>query len=80
MGNLLKFIVTYKQPFWRTAGLSGELVTSAVTYKGEGCNESPICVLFDATSHSNNAALVGFIGGEQLIQYGDMSVSHLSAK
>ncbi len=31
LGNLFKFIVTYKTAFWRAAGLSGEIISTGET-------------------------------------------------
>lgn len=58
VGHMIKFIITYRAAFWRDKGFSGEIVTGSFT----GC---PFCVTFDATSPSGNAALVGFISGQQ---------------
>ena len=65
------------QAFWRSEGYSGELVTTAVTFTSPGCTLSPLSVVFDSTSSNGTPALVGFIGGEQLIQYADIPVSDL---
>ena len=53
--NCLFFFV---QAFWREKGFSGEIVAGAST-------DCPFCVTFDATSPNGNAALVGFIAGQQ---------------
>lgn len=45
------------QAFWKEKGFSGEVMTGSST----GC---PFSVTLDATSHSGNAALVGFMAGE----------------
>ncbi|XP_060924547.1 amine oxidase [flavin-containing] A [Limanda limanda] len=62
MGHLIKFIITYQTAFWREKGFSGEIVTGSST-------ECPFCVTFDATSPGGNAALVGFIAGQQASQW-----------
>uniref|UniRef100_A0A665V936 Amine oxidase n=1 Tax=Echeneis naucrates TaxID=173247 RepID=A0A665V936_ECHNA len=62
VGHMIKFIITYQKAFWKEKGLSGEIVTGAST-------DSPIAVTFDATSPSGNAALVGFIAGQQASQW-----------
>lgn len=55
MGATTKCIVTYDQPFWRDAGLSGEAISGA----------GPLTVTFDNTSHDGaRAALVGFVVGQ----------------
>uniref|UniRef100_A0A8C2XJ80 Amine oxidase n=1 Tax=Cyclopterus lumpus TaxID=8103 RepID=A0A8C2XJ80_CYCLU len=48
--------------FWKEKGFSGEIVAGSST----GC---PFCVTFDASSPSGNAALVGFIAGQQASQW-----------
>uniref|UniRef100_A0A669FBP3 Amine oxidase n=1 Tax=Oreochromis niloticus TaxID=8128 RepID=A0A669FBP3_ORENI len=58
VGHMIKFIITYKTAFWREKGFSGEIVAGSST-------ECPFCVTFDATSPFGNAALVGFIAGQQ---------------
>uniref|UniRef100_A0A8C7XM78 Amine oxidase n=1 Tax=Oryzias sinensis TaxID=183150 RepID=A0A8C7XM78_9TELE len=44
--------------FWKEKGFSGEIVAGSST-------DCPFCVTFDATSPRGNAALVGFIAGQQ---------------
>lgn len=46
------------QAFWKDKGLSGEIVAGPST-------DCPFSVTFDATSPNGNAALVGFIAGQQ---------------
>ncbi|XP_037609392.1 probable flavin-containing monoamine oxidase A [Sebastes umbrosus] len=58
VGHMIKFIITYQTAFWREKGFSGEIVAGS----SSGC---PFCVTFDATTPSGNAALVGFIAGQQ---------------
>jgi monoamine oxidase len=54
MGALIKCLVAYDRPFWREEGFSGEIV----------CDDDPVCVGFDATSHDGSQpALVAFVGG-----------------
>ncbi|KAK1884059.1 putative flavin-containing monoamine oxidase A [Dissostichus eleginoides] len=62
VGHMIKFILTYQTAFWREKGFSGEIVAGSST-------ECPFCVTFDATSPSGNAALVGFIAGQQASQW-----------
>ncbi|XP_053267845.1 amine oxidase [flavin-containing] A [Pleuronectes platessa] len=62
IGHLIKFIITYQTAFWREKGFSGEIVAGSST-------DSPFCVTFDATSPGGNAALVGFIAGQQASQW-----------
>ncbi|RVE65533.1 hypothetical protein OJAV_G00117830 [Oryzias javanicus] len=58
VGHLMKFIITYQTAFWKEKGFSGEIVAGSST-------DCPFCVTFDATSPRGNAALVGFIAGQQ---------------
>lgn len=67
--NLTKIIITYKTPFWRAAGKSGEVVTNGGASTMLGCDGGPLCIVYDATSHNGNAAIVGFIGASQAVQW-----------
>ncbi|KAF6721674.1 putative flavin-containing monoamine oxidase A [Oryzias melastigma] len=58
VGHMMKFIITYQTAFWKEKGFSGEIVAGSST-------DCPFCVTFDATSPRGNAALVGFIAGQQ---------------
>ncbi|CAG2246253.1 MAO [Mytilus edulis] len=69
VGLLNKVIITYEKSFWREAGCSGEIVTIGGPSSAEGCDEGPLCIVYDATSSNNNAALVAFIGGKQAVQW-----------
>ncbi|XP_071131291.1 probable flavin-containing monoamine oxidase A isoform X1 [Mytilus edulis] len=69
VGLLNKVIITYEKSFWREAGCSGEIVTIGGPSTAEGCDEGPLCIVYDATSSNNNAALVAFIGGKQAVQW-----------
>uniref|UniRef100_A0A8C4EDU7 Amine oxidase n=1 Tax=Dicentrarchus labrax TaxID=13489 RepID=A0A8C4EDU7_DICLA len=62
VGHMIKFIITYKSAFWKEKGFSGEIVAGS-------SSDCPFCVTFDATSPSGNAALVGFIAGEQAYRW-----------
>ncbi|MFT5686206.1 MAG: monoamine oxidase, partial [Myxococcota bacterium] len=53
MGATTKFIAIYDRPFWREAGLSGEVVADG----------KPFTVVFDNTTPEGTAALLGFIVG-----------------
>ncbi len=60
MGNVIKVIVLYSHPFWRTKGMSGEVISEI----------GPISIAYDDTSHDNAAAaLVGFIAGYAAIEW-----------
>ncbi|XP_062567210.1 probable flavin-containing monoamine oxidase A [Saccostrea cucullata] len=68
-GNLIKVIVTYKEAFWRKAGLSGEFVTNGGPSVLTECDRGPLCIVYDATSARGNAAIVAFLGGAPAIQW-----------
>lgn len=54
MGSVIKCIAIYESPFWREAGLSGEIVTDV----------APVKFTFDDTPEgSERGAIVGFISG-----------------
>jgi monoamine oxidase len=54
MGSVIKCIAIYETPFWRDAGLSGEVVTDV----------GPVKFTFDDTPEgSTRGAIVGFISG-----------------
>jgi len=59
MGHLMKFIATYRTPFWRDKNLSGESTVFSNHYK-----EETFCCTFDGTTSSGSPAIVGFIGGK----------------
>ncbi|CAD5122486.1 DgyrCDS10909 [Dimorphilus gyrociliatus] len=69
LGHLTKFIITYKKPFWRDNGFSGEILTTGGQSIIPNCSRGPNCIVFDATTLENDAALVGFIGGSQHFEY-----------
>jgi hypothetical protein len=43
----------------------------------EGCDEGPLSIVYDATTSKGNAALVGFVGGKQAVQWQQQSVGTL---
>ncbi|WP_410638791.1 flavin monoamine oxidase family protein [Amycolatopsis sp. lyj-346] len=54
MGSVLKYIATYPEPFWRTAGLSG----AALSLRG------PITMTVDSSPQSGRrGVLIAFVGG-----------------
>ncbi|WP_409496237.1 flavin monoamine oxidase family protein [Amycolatopsis sp. cmx-11-12] len=54
MGSVIKYIATYPEPFWRTAGLSG----AALSLRG------PIALTADSSPRSGNrGVLIGFVNG-----------------
>ncbi|MGB1580244.1 MAG: flavin monoamine oxidase family protein [Nevskiales bacterium] len=63
MGSAIKVIMVYDKPFWREAGLSGEMV----------CDEGPLRMTFDSTPpDSEQGALVGFILGAEAAHYSEL--------
>ncbi|CAH1793816.1 unnamed protein product [Owenia fusiformis] len=69
VGHIIKFIVIYKNAFWRDQGFSGEIVCHGGPTQMEGCDSGPLGVLFDCTSPGGTPGLVGFISGKQAIQW-----------
>jgi len=67
----------YLQAFWREAGQSGEIVTIGGPTDMEGCDEGPLSIVYDTSTSKGSAALVGFIGGKQAIQWQQQSVGTL---
>ncbi|MBX3191857.1 MAG: FAD-dependent oxidoreductase [Labilithrix sp.] len=66
MGRMIKIVVLYDAPFWRTRGFSGEVVYA----------EGPLSVVFDNGSHDGvQAALVGFIGGDDAASFREKDAS-----
>lgn len=64
MGATVKFHATYARPFWRDAGLSGEMV----------CTHGPVAVTFDNTSADGaHASLVGFCVGAAARRMGTLT-------
>lgn len=60
MGSVVKCVVAYERPFWREAGLSGEVVS----------NGAPLRMVFDDSSHdASQAALVGFVAGDAVAPF-----------
>lgn len=68
-GNLTKVIITYKEAFWRKAGISGEFVTNGGPSLSSECDRGPLCIVYDGTSAQGNAAIVAFLGGAPAIQW-----------
>lgn len=81
MGNLIKFLVTYKRPFWRGNGFSGEVLSDGSIMWLDGSkipnfsrdmdvpSTGPIACIFDGTNHNGNAALVGFVGAKMGVEW-----------
>ncbi|CAI5452844.1 unnamed protein product [Caenorhabditis angaria] len=61
-GNLIKFVVTFEVPFWKTNGLSGEIVSTGRTPNiGE---VHPIICTYDGTTAIGAPAIIGFMNEE----------------
>ena len=75
MGSLVKFLVTYKKAFWKEKGFSGEFISdgsivSPVNWKDKKMPSlGPITCLYDATTHENQPALVGFRAARASIEW-----------
>lgn len=69
MGHLTKYVCTYTKAFWRENGFSGEVVSDGGLKLVDSCDAGPLGIVYDATTHNDNPALVGFIGGNQGIQW-----------
>jgi hypothetical protein len=73
MGNYGKFIVTYKSTFWKTKGLSGEVVSDGSICLTKNDHQmpikGPISAMFDATNEHDDAALVGFLAGDGVVDW-----------
>jgi len=67
--------VVLLQAFWRAAGLSGEAVANGGKPISRECDSGPLCIVFDGTSSSGNAALVAFSGGYQHLQHQTLMVN-----
>ncbi|KAE8284868.1 Amine oxidase [flavin-containing] A [Larimichthys crocea] len=67
MGNILKFIITFKTAFWKEKGYSGEIATGSST-------NCPFTVTFDASTPYGSPALVGFIAGKQANEWSSKEV------
>lgn len=64
MASEVKIFATYARPFWREAGLSGEVLTDS----------GPLSVVFDNTTPNGQAALLGMIGGQHAHVWGERPV------
>ena len=67
MGVTIKFILTYKEPFWLENGFSGNFIS----------NGSPITWLTDATYQNGVPTLVGFLAGYYAVQMSKSSENDL---
>ncbi|KAH3872451.1 probable flavin-containing monoamine oxidase A [Dreissena polymorpha] len=70
MSNYVKFLITYKQAFWRDQGYSGEIVTNGgPCHMKVACSCGPLSFSYDDTSASGDPALVAFMAGSQAIDW-----------
>ena len=60
--------------YWREAGFSGEVVSNGGRPLLD-CKSGPISIVYDATTHNQVAALVGFIAGNQVVEWDKKTVS-----
>lgn len=60
MASEVKIFATYDRPFWRDAGLSGQVVTDS----------GPLSVIYDNTTPNGQAALLGLAGGNNAHGWG----------
>jgi monoamine oxidase len=71
MGSLIKTIAAYDKPFWRDAGLNGQ-VTS---------DEGPVKVCFDASPASGTpGVMLGFVDGDDARQLSDQPLAFRQQK
>ena len=61
MGATVKVFAVYERPFWREAGLSGEVVHTG----------GPLTVTFDATTAEGVPALLSFVVGDAARRWGE---------
>ncbi len=62
--------------YWRDAGYSGEVVSNGGDRLLPGCSSGPISIVYDATTDSGVAALVGFIAGQHATEWKAKTVAH----
>ncbi|XP_071508683.1 probable flavin-containing monoamine oxidase A [Diadema antillarum] len=60
MGNLFKFIITYKTAFWREKGFSGEIMNFCKEKVERGSYAGPVMYVADCTTSNESPGLVGF--------------------
>lgn len=93
VGNFTKFIVTYKTPFWRAKGLSGETSSDGsnihltedkfkqvygkqvhkLSFNKTMPSVGAVVETFDNSDHDDEPAIVGFIAGDAVTQWGDLA-------
>jgi monoamine oxidase len=71
MGSVLKCVVTYKRPFWREGGLTGEAISD-----GHPCR----AFFDDCDAGGAHAALVGFVVADTALAFGRLSVERRRAQ
>jgi len=72
MGTTIKFVLTYKETYWKENNFSGEFISHG----------SPITWMTDASYQNKVPTLVGFLGGHQAVAWskfdeGDLKVAIL---
>jgi len=63
MGSTLKWLAAYDEPFWRTDGNSGEVLST----------EGPLNVVYDNVHVGGQPCLVGLIVGDSALKWGAVS-------
>ena len=66
MGSVIKVVVIYDRPFWREAGLTGEVLSDAGPCRG---------LFDDGSGDGTHHALVGFIMADEARHFGDVAES-----
>ena len=69
MGNLCKVVVRYEEAFWLQDGFSGEVISTGGPCTQFGCENGPVTIWYDATTHNQTPALVGLYGGRNVDQW-----------
>lgn len=75
MGHYGKVILTFKSPFWREKGFSGEIHSDGsqrlinADFGTKRPKMGPINYAIDATTYENHAALVVFLAGQSLVEW-----------
>ena len=62
MGSTIKFVLTYREAFWRFSNFSGDFISHG----------SPITWMCDVTYQNKTPTLVGFLAGHQAVAYSQM--------
>ena len=78
MGSVLKFYVSYDEPYWLRQGFSGQFLSNGGrknvnTESGMVLEGGPITWLVDGTPHSKVPMLVGFLGGKLAVEWSQVT-------